>query len=432
MQLATRPRAPDTGSVTEAPKAHARSISQSGLFSLLCIATFFEGFDTKLASFVQPVIGADFGASVEELGTALGVSSFGMVLAFFVVLLADTFGRRPIFLFGLLTYAVFTLATAFAPDLTIYTLCQFIGRMAMVVELFLGYLILSEEMPPEIRGRANGFFASTAVLGAAIPAFFLAPLEAIGVGWRGLFLMGSIPLLVFPIYLRRIPETEAFTNRERADDPGRYGEAFFRTTAMLWRSADRSRLVRISGIWFAVNLWSGSALYFFTLYVFETHDWTSADIQWLPLGTIPFGLAGYILSGFAMDALGRRVASTLYLGLAFAATLYCYTATGRMEIYLGFFTLFGLSGVWTILTTWTTELFPTETRATALGLANNLIGRMGLVIGPIAIGQLGGLWRSIPAAVIALGCVTLLVIPLVWMLPETNGMELSPSPNATD
>ncbi len=135
-----------------------------GLFALLCLATFFEGFDTKLASFVQPVIGADFGASVEAVGTAVGLSSFGMVVAFFVILLADTLGRRKIFLAGLLAYAVFTLATAFAPNLVVFTLLQFFGRMAMVVELFTAYLILSEEMPPEIRGRVNGLFASTASL----------------------------------------------------------------------------------------------------------------------------------------------------------------------------------------------------------------------------------------------------------------------------
>lgn len=394
----------------------------AGLFTLLCIATFFEGFDTKLASFVQPVIREDYGASVAEVGTALGISSFGMVLAFFVNLLADVVGRRPIFLGALAAYALLTLATAFAPSLAIFTALQFFARMAMVVELFLAYVILSEEMPPAIRGRVNGLFASTAVFGSAIPAAFLAPLEAIDIGWRGLFLIGAFPLLLLPLYFRGIPETRAFEERPNAG--ARYGEDFARIARSLWHSRDRSRLVRAAGIWLAVNFWSGTAMYFFTVYVFGERGWVARDLQLLPFGTIPIGIAGYVLSGFAMDRFGRRGAATAYLIAAFATTALCYRATDDRIIYLGFFMLTGLSGVWTIVTTWTLELFPTESRSTALAIANNLVGRMGLVFGPMAGGALSAAWGTSSTAIVALSSVTLLAIPLVWSLPETNGIDL--------
>ena len=42
------------------------------LFALLTIATFFEGFDTRLVALVQPVIGHEFGASRAELGRVVG------------------------------------------------------------------------------------------------------------------------------------------------------------------------------------------------------------------------------------------------------------------------------------------------------------------------------------------------------------------------
>jgi MFS family permease len=88
------------------------------------------------------------------------------------------------------------------------------------------------------------------------------------------------------------------------------------------------------------------------------------------------------------------------------------------------FFLTGLTGVWTIATTWTTELFPTQTRATALGISNNLIGRLGLVFGPIVAGRLSAALGSTSLAISLLAGVTLLVIPLVWSLPETNGADL--------
>jgi MFS family permease len=389
---------------------------------LLCIATFFEGFDTKLASLVQPVIGAEFGASTEELGMALGLSSLGMSFAFFVILFADVVGRRPIFLGALLAYALLTLATAFSPDLVVFTTLQFFARMAMVVELALAYLILSEEVPGEIRGRVNGLFASTAALGAALPDALLAPLNDAGVGWRGLFWIGSLPLFLFPLYVNKIRETGAFESREVA--AGKWGEEFQTSARALWSSVYRGRLIRLTGIWLAINFWSGTALYFFTLYTFGERGWDAGDLQWLPWGTIPFGLAGYILSGFAMDHFGRRTAATAYLVCAFLATIFCYGSTDDTWIYLGLFLLTGLTGVWTIATTWTTELFPTETRATALGISNNLIGRLGLVFGPIVAGQLSAALESTALAISVLAGVTLSVIPLVWSLPETNAIDL--------
>jgi len=395
---------------------------QLGLFTLLCVATFFEGFDTKLTSFVQPVIRDTFSASAAEVGVSVGISGLGMVAAFAVVLLADVVGRRPVFLAGLFAYAFFTLATAFAPTLFVFTVLQFFGRGAMVVELFLAYLILSEEMPSEIRGRVNGLFASTAALGAALPAGLLAPLEAMDIGWRGLFLIGAFPLILFPLYFRRIKETRAWS--ERPPGGSRYGQDFARIARSLWRSRDRARLIRVTCIWFAVNFWSGSALYFFTNYVFGERGWTSTDLAWLPFGTIPIGIAGYVFSGFVMDRIGRRSAATLYLGAAFLASAFCYRSTDASAIYLGYFLMVGMSGIWTIVTTWTTELFPTESRATALALANNLFGRLGIVFGPIAAGMLSSSLGSAGLAITLLSSITLLAIPIVWSLPETNGAEL--------
>lgn len=401
----------------------------AGLFGLLCLATFFEGFDTKLASFVQPVIATEYGASVGEVGTAIGLTSLGMVAAFFVNLLADVIGRRPVFLGALVAYAVFTLATAAAPSLAAFTALQFFARMAMVVELFLAYLILSEEIPPEIRGRVNGFFASTATLGAAVPAGLLAPLDSMGIGWRGLFVIGAFPILLLPIYFRRIPETRAF--RERPNAGARYGEDFARIARILWRSRDRGRLLRVSAIWVAVNLWVGSAMYLFFFYTDHARGWTPDDVQLLPLGTIPLGLALYALSGFTMDRFGRRPAATLYLVACFVTTVVCYQATDDRVIYWAYCTMFGLNGVWVVVTTWTLELFPTESRSTALAIANNLVGRMGLVFGPMLGGILAETWGSMPTAVITLAGVTLVALPLVWTLPETKGIGLDGAADRT-
>lgn len=397
------------------------------LFALLTIATFFEGFDTRLVALVQPVIGREFGASREALGQAVGLSSLGMVFAFFAIHWADRIGRRPVFLGALAGYAVLTLATAFAPSLAAFTALQFFARMAMVVELGLAYLILSEEMPPEIRGRVNGVFGGCVAIGASIPDALLHPLNQWGIGWRGLFLIGAVPLLLFPFYYRHLAETSAFLARKAAarSAPRSTLAGELELLHVLRSSAYRGRLAAITALWVLVNFWSGSALYSFTLYVFEERGWRAEDLVLLPLGTIPCGLFGYSLAGIAMDRIGRRGAASLYFFVSATATVACYQTSGRGAILAGYFALIGLGGIWAIVTTWTAELFPTELRATASGFANNLVGRFGLVFGPIVTGLLGGALASTADAVSLLALVPLLGIPIAWSLPETNAIPLS-------
>jgi MFS family permease len=200
----------------------------------------------------------------------------------------------------------------------------------------------------------------------------------------------------------------------------------------LWHSDRRRVLLDVGLIWVTINFWSGTALYFFFAYVREDRGWTAEDLALLPLGAVPLGLAGYVLSGFAMDRFGRRRAALVYLAAASLASLVCYQARDDRTVYLGYFALLGLGGVWTIVTTWTAELFPTAHRATAMSLANNLIGRLGLVAGPIASGLLAGALGDYGSALSLLAIAPALAIPLVLRLPETRGIALDAAADSTD
>jgi putative MFS transporter len=309
---------------------------------------------------------------------------------------------------------VFTLATAFAPSLAAFSALQLVARMLLVTELALAYVMLGEELPAAQRGRAMALLGAFASVGASLPALFLAPLEAAGFGWRGLFAIGALPLVLWPVYWRVVRETPAFGHAERL------------SWRQLFAPALRLRLAAVSALWWSVNFWSATALYFFTLYVFEERGWSAADLQRLPLGTIPVGFAGYFTAGWIMDRVGRRAAATLYLAGGTAAAALCFQSTRSIQIVAGYLALVGLGGLWTIASTITTELFPTALRATAIGLANNLIGRTGLIVGPIAAGSLAEALGSTGDAVTWLAAANLLCIPIVWLLPETRGVALEP------
>jgi len=391
------------------------------LFFLLSLAVVFEGFDTKLASLVLPQLGDEFGVGPDVLFPMLSLLNSGMVLGVLLIPLADRWGRRPIFLICFGGYALFTVATVFATSPLLFGGIQFVAKMLMVSQLALAYVILSEEFPAQVRGRANGLLGAFASVGAALPAWFLAPLESSGIGWRGLFLLGGVPLLLLPLYFRRLPETALFESLRASD--GRV-----RLAAMLRKllgPQTRRRFLGITIVWFLINFWTSVAMFSFTFYVFNERGWTAEDLQWVPLAAVPFAFMGYALAGVAMDLMGRRSAASLFLVGGTVAALCCYRSMGYWSIVAAWTALQTLQGVWTIAMTITAELFETEVRASANALAHNLLGRWGMVVGPLAVGFLSEPLGSTSAAVTLLAFANLLALPvLYWMVPETRGVEL--------
>jgi putative MFS transporter len=86
--------------------------------------------------------------------------------------------------------------------------------------------------------------------------------------------------------------------------------------------------------------------------------------------------------------------------------------------------IFAASAVLPVLTAFTLELFPTELRADAFAWSNNLLGRLGYVIGPLLVGFGAERW-GYGASVSATAIFPLLALLLILTrLPETSGKEL--------
>ena len=398
---------------------------QKLLFALLIWATFFEGFDTKISSLVLPMLGREFGVGPDVLGNLLATLGLGTILAVVALRIADRVGRRPMFITALGGYAVFTLATAFAQNLWQFAAFQFVARLLMVIELALAYVILSEEFPASLRGRANSLLGAFASVGAAVPAAFLPALEDAGLGWRGLFLLGAIPVILLPLYGKWLREPALFVERAAVAAPVSLATEFRALLRVLGPSR-RRRFAALSVLWFTVNFWSACALFFFTLYAFEERGWTSERLQWLVPLAVPFGFAGYWAAGRLMDFAGRRFAVTLYLALGSLAAAVCYQSESHGVISAAYVALMMLNGLWPIANTISVELFPTDIRASATGFSHHLIGRWGMVVGPIAVGALAVSLGSTGDAVTLLSFANVLCIPVVWLgLPETRGLDLS-------
>ena len=123
----------------------------------------------------------------------------------------------------------------------------------------------------------------------------------------------------------------------------------------------------------------------------------------------------------------RRPVVLSYLGLASVASAVSYLTHGSLVV-VGYLAMNALGGMWAIAQTISAELFPTEVRATAGGITQHLIGRIGMALGPKSVGLLAASLGSTGSAVALLGLLHLVALPLIAaILPETRATPLDPT-----
>jgi putative MFS transporter len=194
----------------------------------------------------------------------------------------------------------------------------------------------------------------------------------------------------------------------------------------LFAAPHRRRMVAGSLVWLSIDFWNACAMFSFSFYAQTERSWTPGDVAlWFTLGGL-LQFVGYAAAGQLIDRHGRRPVVLAYLVLASGASALSYLAHGSLVV-AGYLAMNALGGMWAIAQTISAELFPTEIRATAGGLTQHLIGRVGMAAGPKAVGLLAASLGSTGAAVALLGLLHLAALPIIAAtLPETRATPLTP------
>lgn len=404
------------------------------LFVLLGTATFFEGYDSAINAVVLKDLAESFSVSLERTGrltgpiVAIGLGAFG---ALPVTALGDRIGRRPLLIATTFIYALFTGLTATAQTLGGFVLFQFLARTFLIAEYATAITIVTEEFPAHRRGRAMGTLTALGAFGVPTVAVLNYFLKDTALGWRSLYLIGLIPLLLVGLLRVKLRETRRWLDARAA------GENIRRLPlAAIVKIADRVVLFRVCALYFLTHFGLLAASYWWPLYAQRQRGFSDEAFTILLVGAYPLGVAGYFVAGRLQDSFGRRRTGALFLlgGIAFAAAVFQLTTPGWMFPALALAVFFGL-GSNPVMNSVVSELFPTEIRATAVALARSIFGTLGSIAGPIAVGLLAdaGMSRKFPGWPVLgnLGdCVTvasLALIPaaLIFLkLPETAGVEL--------
>ncbi len=395
-----------------------------GLLIFVCFVTLFEGYDLLIINLALPYLGTDFGADSRTLGNAVGLINVGTILAFIPVRLADRFGRRRVFLTAISGYTLFTLLSAFSVGLYDFVAYQFIARMFMVTEIAVGAIILTEEMPARYRGVAVTLMFALSLGGGIVGSVVLPYLVDTELGWRMLYIIGATLAPVLAFYWPRLRETRRYTEGgAREDDIPLL--ASFKALISVFQARYRRRAIAGATIWFTVNAWSSSCLFFFSYYVTNERGWDPAAVSYaLTLG-YSLAIIGYATAGPMLDFAGRRFTATLYFTIGALASYVCFTAESAPVITAAYVVVLGMHAVWPIAATITSEIFPTEIRSTANAVVNNMLGRTGMALAPAIVGGLSATLGSIGQAVAVVSLIPFVCLPIILLtVSETKGQEL--------
>ena len=191
---------------------------QRNTFVACFLGWALDALDFFLVTFVLSQISHDFGRSIPEVAFAITLTLMMRPLGAFIFgWLGDRFGRRIPLMIDIVFYSLMELATAFAPNFTVFLILRALFGIGMGGEWGLGASLAMESLPAKARGLFSGILQQGYAVGyllAALVYWIVFPMF----GWRGLFIAGSLPALLV-IYIRmHVPESPVW-ERDRAARP---------------------------------------------------------------------------------------------------------------------------------------------------------------------------------------------------------------------
>lgn len=390
---------------------HVRLLAIGGL------AYVFDAMDVAIVAFTLPVLKTHWHLSDSHVGLLAAAASIGGIAgASFGGWLGDVVGRRSVMMWALAVYSFATFASAGSSSWEAFLLWRVVAGIGTSAESAIVAPFLSEFAAPTFRGRYIGVLVSlfsVGFLAASVLGYLVIPSgpEA----WRYAVAITALSIGMLPWWRRALPESprwlaskgrmeEAERVVARIEDEyrGRYGP--LPSPGDTQPASSRTQLdaqVSVIPRLFSKPLVRASSMAF--LAWFSIGYAYYAFFTWMPsllvdrgkglVGSYAFAIViyaaqipGYLTAAVLNDLIGRRAVTASYMLLAAVSAASLALATRDLGVLAGACCVsFFMNGTYAGIYAYTPELFPTEVRATAHGLAL-ACSRIAAAISPIAVG----------------------------------------------
>jgi MFS family permease len=400
-------------------KLKSLSKRQRNILLIVGAASFFNNYDGALLSLAIAQIQRSLHVAESALGPMVAIITLGTVVAPLITSQADRYGRRRLLLITLGFFSLLSGMTAFSWNVASFVGFKFLTVTFAAAEGSIAVVILVEEVNAESRGLAVGLLGVVTKFGYGLAALGFALLPMVPFGWRGLFMVAFIPLLLLVPLWRLLPES----NRFERDRGTHRGQSFFTPFRKLVRAYPR-RFAMIAVVMFLSAMGGTPAGLFQSKYLQQVHHWSTANVSTLVFAGGAMGVLGDIVAGHLSDHAGRRLIGTAALiGAPLLAALF-FNSSGIAMVGAWIGALFCQTAGSTVLNTFSAELFPTSHRSTAnsaIAVTATLGGSAALALESWLYKLMGTHWRAVSVLLFA---TVIAGILLALLFPETASAEL--------
>src|SRR5229473_5987547 len=296
-----------------------------------------DAMDVMLYSLVLTYLVREFGMDTRTAGFLNSLTLVASAVGGFLFgILADRIGRARALMASILVYSFASAACGFSHTIPQLATFRFVLGLGMGGEWTTGAALIAETWRAEHRGKALGLMQSAYAIGEAIAALIVLIVFP-RLGWRAVFFVGVLPALLVLWIRRGVPEPDIWKNCA-ATQKGN------------WLNRLREKTILRNGL-LATAMNACSMFGYWGLFT------------WIP---------GYLSLPVSRGGRG--------LSIVLGTTFYLVLSPGK---WLGYAAI-------------TSEIFPGEIRAAAMGLSYN-IGRGLSAIAPFAVGAIASRFGFGPA-----------------------------------
>jgi len=400
-------------------------------------------YDYNLLVLAIPDIARELDLSASLVGSLIFfIAAAQLVVTLVVGYALDIVGRRRMWMLCLCAAALFTGLTYLVESFWQLVLVRMLASSFAQAEFVVSITIVNEEIPARHRGMLYAVVQSGWPLGVLMASAVY--LLFIGEGWRFVFLLGIVPMVLVIIGRYYIRESDRFRHLEevraarRAGDEANVRSLLARddvdvaalgatTLRQLFAQGGyvRRQLVLLSAVWLAFGASISATNIFITDFLTRVKGFTPGQAASLMLVSAGIGVLFYLLGGWLGERWGRRqvlIGTALLVPPLNLVFLLVQHHAALVAIYFLIYQV--TNGTWSGAGyAYQAESFPTRVRGTAVGFLGAIFAA-GILLG-------AGLWTLLMT--VSTPTVAWLVVAVgaafgqwltIWLRDIPPGMEL--------